>query len=157
MPDPPPDGAPLGGAVVHLNSLPEYHDSVVCLSYRGERPFLVRHRHRGWEFPGGHSEPGESLWQTARREALEEAGASLSEQSLIGYYVLSGGHVTVVTHAQVEALAPLTGEFETVEARAFARLPGDEELSWADGLYAHLIRAAGLPGAPEQDLGTRHR
>lgn len=156
MPDPPPDGAPLGGAVVRLGSLPEHHDSVVCLTYRGERPLLVRHRHRGWEFPGGHSEPGESPWQTARREASEEAGASLSEQSLIGYYVLSGGHITVVTHAQVEELAPLTGEFETVEARVFDRLPGEDELSWADGLYAHLIRAAGLPGVPDPDPDPRH-
>lgn len=147
---------PLGGAVVRLGSLPQHHDSVVCLTYRGERPLLVRHRRRGWEFPGGHSEPGESLWQTARREALEEAGASLFEQTLIGYYVLSSGHVTVVTHAQVETLAPLTGEFETVEARVFDRLPADDELSWADGLYAHLIRVAGLPGAPESAPGTRH-
>lgn len=147
---------PLGGAVVRLGSLPQHHDSVVCLTYRGERPLLVRHRRRGWEFPGGHSEPGESLWQTARREALEEAGASLFEQTLIGYYVLSSGHVTVVTHAQVETLAPLTGEFETVEARVFDRLPADDELSWADGLYAYLIRVAGLPGAPESAPGTRH-
>ncbi|WP_026116024.1 NUDIX domain-containing protein [Nocardiopsis kunsanensis] len=139
-----------------LGSLPEHHDSVVCLTYRGARPLMVRHRRRGWEFPGGHSEPGESLWRTARREAMEEAGATLSEQELIGYYVLSGGHVTVVTYAQVEGLAPLTGEFETVEARAFDRLPGDDELSWADGLYAHLIRAAGLPGAPESAPGPRH-
>lgn len=156
MPDPSPDGAPLGGAVVRLGSLPERHDSVVCLTYRGERPLLVRHRRRGWEFPGGHSELGESLWQTARREALEEAGASLSAQTLIGHYVLSCGHVTVVTHAQVESLAPLTGEFETVEARAFDRLPGDDELSWADGLYEHLIRVAGLPGALEQTSDPRH-
>lgn len=141
---------------MHLGSLPQHHDSVVCLTYRGERPLLVRHRRRGWEFPGGHSEPGESLWRTARREVMEEAGASLSEQTLLGYYVLSGGHVTVVTHAQVETLAPLTGEFETVEARTFERLPGDDELSWADGLYAYLIRVAGLPGAPEQAPGTRH-
>lgn len=110
---------------------------------------MVRHRRRGWEFPGGHVEPGETPWQTARREALEEAGASLGELGLVGYYVLSDGHVTVVTHAQVESLAPLTGEFETVEARDFDRLPGDDELSWADGLYAHLIRVAGLPGAPD--------
>ncbi|WP_017616447.1 NUDIX hydrolase [Nocardiopsis salina] len=134
---------------MHLEQLPEHHDSVVCLTYRGDRPLLVRHRRRGWEFPGGHVEPGETLWRTARREALEEAGAILGELRLVGYYVLSDGHVTVVTQAQVESLAPLTGEFETVEARDFDRLPGDDELSWGDGIYAHLIRAAGLPGAPD--------
>ena len=133
---------------MHVGDLPARHDSVVCLTYRGERPLLVRHRRRGWEFPGGHGEPGESPWATARREAREEAGASLAELNLIGYYVLADGHVTVVTHAQVEELRPLTGEFETVEVGTFDRLPGDDQLSWADGLYAHLIRISGLPGAP---------
>lgn len=133
---------------MRLGVLPEAHDSVVCLTYTGDRPLLVRNRRRAWEFPGGHSEPGETLQDTARREAREEAGATLGDISPVGYYVLSGGHVTVVTHAQVTALAPLTGEFETVEVRAFDALPSDDELSWADGLYAHLLRELGLPGAP---------
>ncbi|MET9795819.1 NUDIX hydrolase [Nocardiopsis alba] len=135
---------------MRLGELPEEYDSVVCLTYVGERPFLVRHRRRGWEFPGGHREPGEDLYATARREAREEAGATLGEIRVAGHYVLAGGHVTVVTHAPVLGVEPLTGLFETVEARAFDRLPSDEELSWSDGLYAHLIRALGLPGAPEQ-------
>ncbi|MCK9869840.1 NUDIX domain-containing protein [Nocardiopsis dassonvillei] len=133
---------------MRLGVLPEAHDSVVCLTYTGDRPLLVRNRRRAWEFPGGHAEPGETLQDTARREAREEAGATLGDISAVGHYVLSGGHVTVVTHAQVTALAPLTGEFETVEVRAFDVLPSDDELSWADGLYAHLLRELGLPGAP---------
>lgn len=133
---------------MRLGVLPEVHDSVVCLTYTGDRPLLVRNRRRAWEFPGGHAEPGETLQDTARREAREEAGATLGDIRPVGHYVLSGGHVTVVTHAQVTALAPLTGEFETVEVRAFDVLPSDDQLSWADGLYAHLLRELGLPGAP---------
>ncbi|MDT0330316.1 NUDIX domain-containing protein [Nocardiopsis lambiniae] len=132
---------------MRLGALPEVHHSVVCLTYRGDRPLLVRNRHRAWEFPGGHAEEGESVLDTARREAAEEAGATLGEVRVAGYYVLSAGHVTVVTHAQVVDLAPLTGEFETVEVREFDVLPSDEELSWADGLYAHLLLVLGLPGA----------
>ena len=133
---------------MHLGALPKHHDSVVCLTYEGDRPLMVRNRKRGWEFPGGHSEPGESVTHTARREAMEEAGATLDGLRTVGHYVLAGGHVTVVTHARVIDLSPLTGEFETVEVRAFDVLPGDEELSWADGLYAHLLRELGLPGVP---------
>ncbi|WP_159943746.1 MULTISPECIES: NUDIX domain-containing protein [unclassified Nocardiopsis] len=140
---------------MYLGVLPERHDSVVCLTYAGERPLLVRNRHRAWEFPGGHAEPGEGVADTARREALEEAGAVLGEITPVGYYVLSGGHVTVVTHARVNALRPLTGEFETVEVRAFDLLPPDHELSWADGLYAHLLRVLDLPGAPPERLSPR--
>lgn len=134
---------------MYLDALPEGYDSVVCLTYLEGRPLMVRNRRRAWEFPGGHREAGEDLYATARREAHEEAGAALGEVRVMGYYVLSGGHTTVVTHAQVNALEPLSGEFETVEVRAFDRLPPDRELSWADGLYAHLIRVLGLPGAPE--------
>jgi len=139
---------PLGGAVVRLGVLPEAHDSVVCLTYDGDRPLLVRHRDRGWEFPGGHTEPGESVEDTARREAREEAGATLAEVGTLGHYVLASGHVTVVTHARVTLLEPLTGDFETIGVRAFDVLPSDDQLSWADGVYAHLLRTLGLPGAP---------
>ena len=135
---------PLGGAVVYLDTLPERYDSVVCLTYVGERPFMVRNLKRAWEFPGGHREDGEDLYATVRREAYEEAGATLGEVVVMGHYVLSGGHTTVVTHAQVADVgAP--GEFETC---VFERLPEDSELSWADGLYAHLIRVLGLPLRP---------
>ncbi|NYH50794.1 8-oxo-dGTP diphosphatase [Nocardiopsis arvandica] len=139
---------------MYLGALPRVHDSVVCLTYTGDRPLLVRHRRRAWEFPGGHAEPGETVQETARREAREEAGATLGEIRPVGYYVLSGGHVTVVTHTRVTGLVPLTGEFETVEVRAFDVLPSDEELSWADGLYAHLLRVLGLPGAPPGPAAT---
>lgn len=135
---------------MYLGALPEGYDSVVCLTYLEGRPLMVRNRRRAWEFPGGHREAGEDLYATARREVHEEAGATLGEVRVMGYYVLSGGHTTVVTHAQVKALEPLSGEFETVDVRAFDRLPPDRELSWSDGLYAHLIRVLGLPGAPER-------
>ncbi|MFE9246298.1 NUDIX domain-containing protein [Nocardiopsis sp. NPDC006938] len=132
---------------MYLGGVPERYDSVVCLTYLGERPLLVRHRNRAWEFPGGHREPGEDLVATARREAREEAGATLGQVTPLGYYVLSGGHTTVVTHARVVALEPLSGEFETVEVRAFDQLPPEEELSWPDGVYAYLLRNLELPGA----------
>ncbi|MDT0303142.1 NUDIX domain-containing protein [Streptomonospora wellingtoniae] len=137
---------PLNGAAVHLGRLPAAHDSVVCLLFDGARPVLVRHSRRAWEFPGGHAEAGEDVEATARREAREEAGAELGEVHVDGYYVLSGGHTTVVTHAQVAARRPLDGGFETDEVREFDVLPA--ELSWDDGIYAYLLRALGLPGAP---------
>ncbi|WP_121188313.1 NUDIX domain-containing protein [Nocardiopsis sp. Huas11] len=131
---------------MRLGSLPPAHESVVCLTYLGDRPLLVRHRDRAWEFPGGHTEPGESVEDTARREALEEAGATLEDVQVVGHYVLPSGHVTIVTRARVSALAPITGDFETIDVRAFDSLP--EDLSWHDGIYAHLLRELGLPGAP---------
>ncbi|MEV2277096.1 NUDIX domain-containing protein [Nocardiopsis sp. NPDC049922] len=128
---------------MHLGVLPGTHDSVVCLTLRGDRLLMVRHRDRAWEFPGGHAEPGEGIRDTVVREAWEEAGATLGEVSVHGYYVLAGGHVTIVTSAQVVDVAPLSGDFETVEVGEFDSLPDD--LSWSDGLYAHLLTVLGLP------------
>ncbi|MUL43876.1 NUDIX domain-containing protein [Streptomonospora sp. PA3] len=137
---------PLRGATVHVGRLPARHDSVVCLLFSGERPVLVRHRRRAWEFPGGHAEAGEDIEATVRREVREEAGAELAQVHVDGYYVLAGGHTTVVTHAQIAARRPLDGRYETDEVREFDVLPAD--LSWNDGIYAHLLRVLGLPGAP---------
>ena len=155
-PDPlaPPNGPrPFGGAVVHVGPPPQAHDSVVCLTHRDGKALMVRHRQRAWEFPGGHAEPGEDIVTTARREAAEEAGATLGAVEVAGYYVLGDGHVTVVTHAPVLETVPLSGEFETVEVREFDILPPEESLSWADGLYAYLLRVLDLPGARPRGPG----
>ncbi|GLU49374.1 NUDIX domain-containing protein [Nocardiopsis ansamitocini] len=137
---------PFNGAAVHLGELPATHDSVVVLLFSHGRPVMVRHRDRAWEFPGGHTEPGEDVETTARREVREEAGAELADLTIAGYYRLANGHTTVVTHARLVGLVPLTGEFETLEVRVFDVLPPD--LSFDDGLYAHLLTVIGLPGVP---------
>jgi len=50
--------------------------AAVCYqSLEGSLRFLlVRSHGGGWIFPKGSLEPGEQLWQTAQREAFEEAG-----------------------------------------------------------------------------------
>jgi 8-oxo-dGTP diphosphatase len=47
---------------------------------------LVRHPWRGWEFPGGMAERGESLPQALRREILEETGIEAEPVRLVGLY-----------------------------------------------------------------------
>ncbi|TAK14809.1 MAG: NUDIX hydrolase [Anaerolineae bacterium] len=41
---------------------------------------------RGWEFPGGQIEPGESISQAIRREVLEEARVDVKVERLIGIF-----------------------------------------------------------------------
>lgn len=43
---------------------------------------LVKSPLRGWEFPGGMVEPGESLQSALKREVLEESGAAIE---IIGF------------------------------------------------------------------------
>jgi 8-oxo-dGTP diphosphatase len=52
------------------------------------RVLLVRHTYGrlNWELPGGASEPGESVIETAVRELREEAGVEATAERLTGIY-----------------------------------------------------------------------
>lgn len=51
---------------------------VGCLVRDGAgRILLIRHHRRGWEIPQGRVEEGENLVEAARREVLEETGATV--------------------------------------------------------------------------------
>lgn len=47
---------------------------------------LLHSPKRGWEFPGGVAEPGESLLDALRREILEETGIHAEPTQLVGIY-----------------------------------------------------------------------
>jgi 8-oxo-dGTP pyrophosphatase MutT (NUDIX family) len=52
-----------------------------------DRVLLVKHSYReGWFLPGGTPEAGESLVETARREAQEETGVPIRDVTLLGIY-----------------------------------------------------------------------
>lgn len=54
---------------------------------RDDHVLLVEHTYRpGWFFPGGGIDKGETLEEAARREAREEAGATLRDLTLLGLY-----------------------------------------------------------------------
>ena len=53
---------------------------------KGDQVLLVHSDHRGWEFPGGQMEQGETPYQAVLREILEESGVTAKVVKLVGIY-----------------------------------------------------------------------
>lgn len=73
----------------HAFSEESAHVIVICRFI--DKWLLTEHKQRGWEFPGGKIEPGETPEQTARREVFEETGGILDTFFPLGEYQVSNG------------------------------------------------------------------
>ena len=89
---------------------------------QNEQVLLVRHTYQnGWFMPGGGAKPKETLEDSARREAREEAGAELGKLRLVGIYTnLSEGRADHIALFLCEDFT-YTGQHdrEIAELRAF--------------------------------------
>lgn len=56
-----------------------------CLAFDGYDLVLALHTSRDWTIPGGHLEPGESPEDAMHREALEEAGITVTDPILFAH------------------------------------------------------------------------
>ena len=66
--------------------LPTHIVSAAGLVRRGSEALLVRSSRRGWEFPGGEVEPGESVMDALAREIREETGVEVRPAAFVGEY-----------------------------------------------------------------------
>ena len=73
---------------------PEFLVAAGILVSHGDDVLLVRTERRGWEFPGGQIEVGETIVDGVLRELREEANIVASVNQLVGVYTnLSAGRV----------------------------------------------------------------
>jgi 8-oxo-dGTP diphosphatase len=112
-----------------------------ALITNGDRLLLVKQNYgkRLWALPGGLSEPGEELAETARREVLEETGLDVEIGDLVA--VADRGFIVLFVFAATSAggeVAPQDAEIEDTRWYAAEELDG-----LTDDAYA-LARELGL-------------
>jgi 8-oxo-dGTP diphosphatase len=94
-----------------------------------DRVLLVRHTygHFNWEIPGGASEPGESVMDTALREVREEVGVDAVPDRMTGLYYEAeqdAHHFVFRCHlAENAAPAPSSEEISACDYWAVDALP----------------------------------
>ena len=108
---------------VTVDAIIEFEDRRVVLVERRFPP-------KGWALPGGFVDPGESLFQAVRREALEETGLSIEVVSIFHVYSMPwrdprGDTISAVYHCRASG-NPVAGDDASI-ARAFPfdGLPGN--------------------------------
>lgn len=90
------------------------HVLIIC-KYEGKW-VLTDHKKRGWEFPGGKREKGETLEQAAAREVLEETGGRVQSLHFIGEYQVKNEETSFIKRVyftELECLSSQDDYFET--------------------------------------------
>lgn len=128
-----------------------------CLAFDGDDLVLALHTSRDWTIPGGHLEPGESAEDAMNREALEEAGITVTNPVLFAHEEINphdgiaAGPKYAVPAFQVFYVARLVtqGQITALEECTEARLFSPDEVRSADGwpqrnlpLYEAALRIA---------------
>lgn len=90
------------------------HILVICRYY--DKWLLTSHKQRGWEFPGGKIEKGETPEQAAVREVFEETGGVLECFYPVGEYQVSNGSskfVKTIFYGEIKEIVKKEDYLET--------------------------------------------
>lgn len=71
---------------LETKQLPLHFVSVAGLVYKEDKVLLIKSERRGWEFPGGVLEQGESIFDGLKREIFEESGIIAEPEKFVGIY-----------------------------------------------------------------------
>lgn len=124
--------------IIKNDTIPLDYRSVLVFIKKDNEWLMVKNKLRGWEFPGGHKENDETVFETAKREAFEEAGAEICNLKYVGFYRLISGHTTSIISAEIEQLHQIPEGFETIDRKFVSEFP--KELSFNDAVYPWLVQ-----------------
>lgn len=68
---------------------------------------LTNHKDRGYEFPGGKVEKGETAEEAAIREVMEETGGTVEKMTYIGQYLVAGKAETIIKNVYFATIKEL--------------------------------------------------
>lgn len=114
--------------------------SIVFPFYDGKFIMTFHITRKGWEFPAGQREEGESPLECAIREAFEETGAILKNVVPLGYYTVetkNGKKKTAIYRSDVERFEPKPSWSETDLVKIFDEIP--DNISFKDDVYDIVI------------------
>lgn len=128
--------------------------SAAVAVFDGDSVLLQQRRDTGaWELPGGCLEPGETPWQAARRECVEETGVRPRNMALSGVYTRCDVPVTEL----VFAATVLDGTTQSSEEAVTSRfVPVDQALYMVDPIFNRKIQAAHLSTSMPSPLPIDH-
>ncbi len=114
--------------------------SVISAKYQGKWIFVRHHKRSTWEIAGGHIEPGETSFEAAGRELMEETGALKFTLVCIATYSVTIDRETGwgrLYLAIVAEIGPIPDISEIAEAMLSDHIP--ENLTHPD-IQPHLFR-----------------
>lgn len=120
---------------------------IVIPQDRGSLVMVWNRKRVGWEFPGGHIEEGEGLFDAARRECLEEGGIRIEHVTPWCSYLvvrhrpgpgLSPESRGVIAKAQVTGFERFTPTQEIGMVGRFRKVP--DKVTFRDGFIEEVFR-----------------
>lgn len=119
-------------------SMKPAHVLVICKL--GEKWLLTKHKKRGFEFPGGKVEQGETLEEAARREVFEETGATLDELQYIGEYEVTLNGESFVKAIYYGNIGNIEEKLDYLETKGPILIAGDLlKLRWGEE-YSFIMK-----------------
>ncbi len=105
---------------------------------RNNKILLVKHRTRGWEFPGGYVEEGEPIRAAAVREVKEEAGINIILKKFCGIVQDIKKRTCILFFSAVPADGKLKKSQESLAVGYFTVAQALEKVTWSN--YKDRIR-----------------